>query len=975
MIASTAQFTTRARVVDLLGREQIADAPTAMGELFKNAIDAGASNVRIDYWPEQACLSLGDDGIGMRTNEELLAKWFVLATESKHGQRQADRSWLVFATEQQKQQMPNHPFGKKGIGRLAIALLGGGTLVWTRWGPPEALQRTLLLVPWSWFKHPLLRLDQIEIPILTLDRPATNADALALVDRALEWVNTSEAYNKGVPAEVHDHVLADLTFHFRASLEAPIHFAEGPGTQFIVLRTDEIIANHFAGWIGKRGPFGDDDRSNYYEGPKAYLAFNNPFQAPRLNVSLFCNGVQEKLDRLDYWTRADFDKSDHHIKVSIDEKGFARGSLRIGKDVVGYECQLSTLPLRSRSPGPLEVEIGYMTGRFEDSKLPQEQWSYMDERILRFGGFSVYMENIRVCPYGRDDSDFLAFEKRRSLSAGRYFWSHRRMFGGVFLSADKNASSDNLLQEKAGREGFVQNAAFNGLVHYLKALFIDLADSHFGSKAPDRPDKDKRDRRYAEKERKKAERQERMAGERQRFETSFEASVKELPKRIDAFRNKTAKLATEAEYAKGDMFAVTRCADLLRSVREQYDTLWTGMIGDHPTGFTLESDEIEAVEDYLAKKDEFDLEATRLVTTLATKVAEVQAAAVRLPDSDDITVRDTEKDRQQLRQAATAAANTAIAALDQLANVIRHRPDEDIKALEALERYIVADRDKTDITVLEELRTKQVRHLQEVRLPFYQKVVAEAQLLAKGDSDLIEADDLREELRVLREQQRLLFELAQLGLVMESTDHDYNSMMKRATEALDAIEKSSGKAPAHELQILKITLQHLDAQLQNWDPLVRRVRGYVSEIKGEEIWSFVLNAFDKQRREGLSFEYTTAFWQSTFTEVKRPVFLGAIHNLVMNGGYWALKAGAPAKVKFSTAEGGLVVSDSGHGVHERDATRVFDPGFSRRPLGRGLGLFIASTCLSSFGYKLELLPSPALGALLGANFLITRTVD
>ncbi len=46
---ATAHFRSRARVIDLLGRQQIADAPTAEGELFKNSLGAGASDVWINY--------------------------------------------------------------------------------------------------------------------------------------------------------------------------------------------------------------------------------------------------------------------------------------------------------------------------------------------------------------------------------------------------------------------------------------------------------------------------------------------------------------------------------------------------------------------------------------------------------------------------------------------------------------------------------------------------------------------------------------------------------------------------------------------------------------------------------------------------------------------------------------------------------------------------------------------------------------
>jgi len=63
-------FQTRARTVDHLGREQIADAPTAVSELWKNAYDAYSRQVRLDLFdlanPVAAVL---DDGHGMSTSE------------------------------------------------------------------------------------------------------------------------------------------------------------------------------------------------------------------------------------------------------------------------------------------------------------------------------------------------------------------------------------------------------------------------------------------------------------------------------------------------------------------------------------------------------------------------------------------------------------------------------------------------------------------------------------------------------------------------------------------------------------------------------------------------------------------------------------------------------------------------------------------------------------------------------------------
>ena len=59
-----------ARTVDLLGRQQIATVQNAVVELFKNAYDAGASYIRVDYCEhfcadETDLISIRDDGEGM----------------------------------------------------------------------------------------------------------------------------------------------------------------------------------------------------------------------------------------------------------------------------------------------------------------------------------------------------------------------------------------------------------------------------------------------------------------------------------------------------------------------------------------------------------------------------------------------------------------------------------------------------------------------------------------------------------------------------------------------------------------------------------------------------------------------------------------------------------------------------------------------------------------------------------------------
>lgn len=77
-----AKFKTRARAVDMLGRQQIAGVANAISELFKNAYDAYADNVIVDYFRSDGLFVLRDDGVGM-TEEDFIERWLTLGTESK----------------------------------------------------------------------------------------------------------------------------------------------------------------------------------------------------------------------------------------------------------------------------------------------------------------------------------------------------------------------------------------------------------------------------------------------------------------------------------------------------------------------------------------------------------------------------------------------------------------------------------------------------------------------------------------------------------------------------------------------------------------------------------------------------------------------------------------------------------------------------------------------------------------------------
>lgn len=158
-----AKFRARARALDMLGRQQIAGVPTAINELFKNAYDAYGTKVEGHLIRPANLLVIRDNGVGM-TLDDFENKWLVIGTESKY---QVDSE--VNHIYRPSGMALRHIAGEKGIGRLAIGILGSQTFVITRARRDDMLHKPVLaFVNWAAFGIPNIDLAEIEVPVRQL---------------------------------------------------------------------------------------------------------------------------------------------------------------------------------------------------------------------------------------------------------------------------------------------------------------------------------------------------------------------------------------------------------------------------------------------------------------------------------------------------------------------------------------------------------------------------------------------------------------------------------------------------------------------------------------------------------------------------------------------------------------------------------------------------------------------------------------
>jgi hypothetical protein len=160
------QFRTKARAVDLLGKGQIADLPTAITELWKNGYDAYADNLKAEiYLPGYKGLKnplfvMTDDGKGM-SRKDIFEKWLVLGTDSKSRATLEEKE-----SEETLWKKPRIKAGEKGIGRLSVAFLGNPMLMLTKkhGHPIQAL-----FFDWRLLENYNLFLDDVDIPVENID--------------------------------------------------------------------------------------------------------------------------------------------------------------------------------------------------------------------------------------------------------------------------------------------------------------------------------------------------------------------------------------------------------------------------------------------------------------------------------------------------------------------------------------------------------------------------------------------------------------------------------------------------------------------------------------------------------------------------------------------------------------------------------------------------------------------------------------
>jgi len=305
-----AQFKTRARAVEMLGRDQIANAPTAISELFKNAYDAYATEVSVDLYPEDDTLVLWDDGIGM-SERDVSERWLVVGTGDK---RKRDQRQFLRPDEVKPELLKREIMGEKGIGRLAISAIGKQLFLFSRRLNEKIV---CLFVDWRVFQHLDLNLDEVTLPIRILDEGQRLTKGLCL-GMLQEFKDNFENQKWESETELKKEIIADLedldtNLEIEKINNAPAFHGER-GTTFYISALEDDFKN-----IEISNP---KDTSRIFEKRlfKLLLGFRNPLldNPPDMNYGFFIHRKEKPpfnvLTESEWWNKDDLKVYDHLIE-------------------------------------------------------------------------------------------------------------------------------------------------------------------------------------------------------------------------------------------------------------------------------------------------------------------------------------------------------------------------------------------------------------------------------------------------------------------------------------------------------------------------------------------------------------------------------------------------------------------------------------------------------------------------------------
>jgi signal transduction histidine kinase len=988
---SSVSFQTRARTIDHLGREQIADCPTAISELWKNSFDAYARNVELHIIEREIPIAaVLDDGHGMNL-DDLLSKWLVIGTESKKEKLSLNFDDLNGLSIRPKQ-------GQKGIGRLSSAIMGPLLLLISKKKNDEFIA---CLIDWRLFENPYLYLHDIEIPIqsfsnsedlLTLLPDMFNtlmsniwgSDTLETTERDQRIESAWSSFDglektEGTPStknaiestiintvfETKDlekwdvwsgkknHGTALFIANINPDLIAQLHSSDTPNSAYSQAQRKffTTLSSFTEKYVGKSNNIFDLD----------FKAIDKNIHKTEFNhrVITWKNDIpQIKLSDEKGFSSDQFDLNDHLLSGYVDKNGTFSGRLKVFSNDVGTVEIPPPYTISDSSKGRVggfHITVASFEVLPKNSSLPLEIFYDLNQKSELYAGFLVYRDGLRVMPYGREDNDFFEIEYRRSKNAGLYHYSNRNIFGRIVLTGKENSN----LKDKAGREGFIDNAASKAFKDIVVNLLESIAKRYIGRESNIRKETLPQLQSDYKKRKLQEDKEKNLKLTKKRFILTVnknKPALNEIVEKIGRIHNElnnNASLVTAEELDKYHTLIIKTKRDLSKLRVPSLPTNLENFEGS----YREYRDSFENCAHLLSST----LDGIQILTEKTNPKTSMEIYEARLDKAFRSVKKNLKDNHFELREFFKSE-------LERIDKTIKSRQDMFENEL----KTISSDIENNRISLAEslsEIEARKDKHDFENDNIFAPYISALASLQNNIDIEAIATMD-SEELEFLQKENNRLNSLAQLGITVEIIGHELDSLDNTMKKSLNNLPENIRKTK--EIDHLEHTYNGISSKFEFLSPLKLSGAGRKVSISGSDIKQYVLDFFnDLLKEDKILLEFSTEFESIVLKEEKSriyPVFI----NIINNSRYWVCQNNiVDRKISVQFKNNKVYISDNGPGVDNDDVKRLFTIFFTKkRSGGRGIGLYLCRTNLAAGGHKITYVTDKNEKILSGANFAI-----
>ncbi|PGD05952.1 ATP-binding protein [Bacillus toyonensis] len=1030
-----AKFRTRARAVDLLGKQQIRDEVTAISELLRNAYDADASEGIIDINSNTDRIIIWDDGHGMSL-KDLEEHWLTLGTHSKNTKQ-------IIRTQKGRVKI-----GEKGIGRLAISILGNQLLIISK----KEDKWAVLFLHWDLFRNENIYLENINVPIRSFDNFTHLVEFLQHEFTQLKHELLTNFTDKDVwSQEAVDKISNDVSiFNITNEMLHHIKMIEnrGSGTLFYITGMDNtwdwnLYESTISDQISIRKKRRLEDQlysfQNVLENFQKKLNTSHP---KKLEDTSFTPKIiinKWNLRNEDWFNEEDMSLYDYSLQGTIENGDFS-GELAIkyAQDNIEkfYEENVDLTSgienPANRNCGPIKINLFFVEGHSSNSSLTKEQHKNMTNKLEHIGGIFVFRDGLRILPYGELGNDFLEMEKRRTQRAGTYLFSYRRIYGYIEISKELNPE----LVDKSSREGFVENRYFQYfreiLINLLKWWAIEFLETNKKnngrriSRLKQIEEEQQRLEKQKEEERKEQLYIRRLQKEITEFETHLSSLKKDTSLQLNNLLDEAKKLSSSPELSIGFINqafqnlklqgyqAIEKLNSMHIEKQSRYylDIEISSMIYELNQQLSVEKDLLS--KQFISTLSQIEI---NIKNEISKKLNELKSnpnleKTQELGKQIDYLVNEF---KHSLPKKITANENYFIDNIKANISNILADIEQDYKSitenefkevqrlyndtalelsqletvrnkLDTLDIYYFTEELVLEVTnqlaafeeKLSSIHNQMNRSLVSLEnsseLQWVQNFTSFMEHSYKNKLDLNSDNQL---IGLLKKEITMYRDISAVGLAAELTSHEFNALYHSIKENLGLLNtalKNTRIVPI--VQKVQTAFSSLERMHRRMSPLYRQSRMIRKEIPLKRFIENTIEYFHSDMAR-YNIKAIIDIPEDLIIKEAEPILFTPIVNLVSNSIYWLINQSIK-EIHFyvDSSTKCLYIHDTGPGIRINDSTLIFEPYYTKKMNGRGLGLFLSRDLLESKGHKLFLIPeNDVIRNLSGACFCINFKDD